>query len=617
MSELLDNEKTWTQRDFGLDRRLVKALSKLGYVYPTLVQSRCIPLVLHGKDVVVRARTGSGKTVAFALPVLQKILLAKGSDGSNSGSGGSGSSSGGSGSSSGSKKGAGEGIQALILVPTKELCKQIEKHVTDLIYYCRDVIRITALADDNTSMQAFRLKSRPEIVVATPAKLVQHVRSGSVDLSMCKTLVIDEADLVLSFGYAEDIHLIKQKMPKIFQGLLMSATLSPELEKFKRLTLHNPAILKLEEAESSGHLVQFYLSARENDKFLVLYVFLRLGLLQGKGLIFVNDVNKCYRLKLFLQQFGVQAAVLNAEIPLNSRVHILDEFNRGIFDYLIATDASLDDGEEEDGDQEEGDEEGAVAGAEDEDEEEEEEEEEEAEADEDEEDEEDEAEEAEALAEIEGEAPAPTAGKKRKAAEQGAQDGQYGVSRGIDFVGVSFVINFDFPKTTASYTHRVGRTARGGASGTALSFVTALEGAKGPELEVARRDAALLQEVRVSQPRLQASLGDSVLGAMGAVDDPAFADSTRSDEERRQPAPLLFDLKDVESFRYRVEDTLRAVTQSSVREFRGAELKREILNSAKLKAYFASNPGDLKVSLLFLSLWLSCSCVTHPAPYTY
>ena len=603
MAELLDSEKTWTQRDFGLDRRLVKALSKLGYVYPTLVQSRCIPLVLHGKDVVVRARTGSGKTVAFALPVLQKILLAKGSDGSSSGSGSSGS------SSSGSKKGAGEGIQALILVPTKELCKQIEKHVTDLIYYCRDVIRITALADDNTSMQAFRLKSRPEIVVATPAKLVQHVRSGSVDLSMCKTLVIDEADLVLSFGYAEDIHLIKQKMPKIFQGLLMSATLSPELEKFKRLTLHNPAILKLEEAESGGHLVQFYLSARENDKFLVLYVFLRLGLLQGKGLIFVNEVNKCYRLKLFLQQFGVQAAVLNAEIPLNSRVHILDEFNRGIFDYLIATDASLDDGEEEDGDgdgEEEGEGEGAVAGVEDDDEEEEE--------DEEDEDEEDE-EEAKALAEIEGEAPAPTSGKKRKAAEQGAQpDGQYGVSRGIDFVGVSFVINFDFPKTTASYTHRVGRTARGGASGTALSFVTSLEGAKGPELEVARRDAALLQEVRVSQPRLQASLGDSVLGAMGAVEDPAFADSTRSDEERRQPAPLLFDLKDVESFRYRVEDTLRAVTQSSVRDFRGAELKREILNSAKLKAYFASNPGDLKVRLLFLFLSILLDSLPHTHP---
>lgn len=117
----------------------------------------------------------------------------------------------------------------------------------------------------------------------------------------------------------------------------MSATLSPELDKLKRVLLHNPVILKLEEAEGSGHLVQFYLRATEADKFLILYVFLKVGLLQGKGLIFVNDVDKCYRLKLFLQQFYINAAVLNAEVPLNSRLHILEEFNRGVFDYLIAT----------------------------------------------------------------------------------------------------------------------------------------------------------------------------------------------------------------------------------------------------------------------------------------
>jgi ATP-dependent RNA helicase DDX56/DBP9 len=96
--------------------------------------------------------------------------------------------------------------------------------------------------------------------------------------------VIDEADLVLSFGYAEDVHLITSKMPKIFQGLLMSATLSPELDKFKRVLLHNPAVLKLEEEAgakgSIGELLQFYLPATESDKFLILYVFIKLGLLQ-------------------------------------------------------------------------------------------------------------------------------------------------------------------------------------------------------------------------------------------------------------------------------------------------------------------------------------------------
>lgn len=141
---------------------------------------------------------------------------------------------------------------------------------------------------------------------------------------MFRTLVIDEADLVLSLGYTEDVNKITTKLPKIFQGILVSATLSPELDKFKRVVLHNPVVMRLEEEANNGHLLQFYLSSTDDDKFLILYVFIKLGLLQGKGLIFVNDVNKCYKLKLFLQQFFLSAAVLNSEVPLNSRVHILD-----------------------------------------------------------------------------------------------------------------------------------------------------------------------------------------------------------------------------------------------------------------------------------------------------
>ena len=314
MSFLLDEDKTWSQRDFGLDGRLVKALSKLGFIYPTMVQAKCIPIALQGKDVLVRARTGSGKTLAFALPVLHKLLVEK------------------SGKQTETSK-----IRALVLAPTKELCKQIEKHITDALYYCKDLISICSLSDDSTSVQQYRLKSRPDIVISTPARIVEHIRSNTVDLKHVQSLVIDEADLVLSFGYAEDVQIITSKMPKIFQGLLMSATLSPELDKFKRVLLHNPAVLKLEESKSVGHLLQFYLSSTEDDKYLTLYVFLKLGLLQGKGLIFVNDIDKCYKLKLFLQQFFISAAVLNAEVPLNSRIHIIEEYNRGVFDYLIAT----------------------------------------------------------------------------------------------------------------------------------------------------------------------------------------------------------------------------------------------------------------------------------------
>ena len=371
--------------------------------------------------------------------------------------------------------------------------------------------------------------------------------------------------------------------------------------------------------------------------------------MQGKGLIFVNDVNKCYKLKLFLQQFFISAAVLNSEVPLNSRTHMLEEFNRGVFDYLIATDASIDQGEEEESDEDEdegefeesdGDEEVAEGGDAENDEEsidEEEEDDDEGDdeggdeegedfdfGDEDEEEEDLEGEENEVASEEDEEDDEvdTAAGKKRpqpsvkpskiskneqknskstgKAAaayrkRKANGDADYGVSRGIDFQGVSFVINFDFPATPASYTHRIGRTARGGASGTSLSFVTigdahaSTSGIK--DESSAARDREVLSIVRSQQPRLGNIEGDNVLAAIGRPEE-----SYGSDEQSRmQPTPLNFNMSELESFRYRVEDTCRSVTQIAVKEFRTAELKREIMHSTKLKSHFSENPNDLKV----------------------
>jgi ATP-dependent RNA helicase DDX56/DBP9 len=260
MSFLLDEGQTWVQRDFGLDRRLIKALSKIGFIYPTLVQAKCIPIAMEGKDVLVRARTGSGKTVAFALPLLHKILSDKEADGGVS---------------------AASNVRCLILVPTKELCHQIEGELTKLTFYCKDIVSICSITDESASTQKFRLQKQPDIIVSTPAKIAQYVRSGTVNIGTVKTLVMDEADLILSFGYAEDVNFVTTALPKIFQGLLTSATLSPELDKFKRVVLHNPAVVKLEEEGGvMGHLLQFYLSSSDNDKFLILYVFIKLGLLQ-------------------------------------------------------------------------------------------------------------------------------------------------------------------------------------------------------------------------------------------------------------------------------------------------------------------------------------------------
>ncbi|CAN0316586.1 unnamed protein product [Ectocarpus fasciculatus] len=348
------------------------------------------------------------------------------------------------------------------------------------MHYCRDQVSLLALVDDNMAAQEAALRDKADVLVATPARLVAHLKAGNVELKdTVETLVVDEADLVLSFGYSEDIRAVTKRLPKICQGFLMSATLSAELEDLKRVVLHSPAVLKLEEGARDGRLAQFYLSlADKGDKFLVVFAFIKLGLLEGKGLFFVNETESSYRLKLFLEQFHVRSAVLNAELPLNSRLHILQEFNRGIFDYLIVTDDSMDvqgvggiaveDDDDDDDDDDDGDsmsdesvggdapagsirvsasvalDEGEDAmdqssseeGEEDEEEEEEEEEEEKDSSS------EDEAEKEEEAKSATGKTNNKKA-KKKKGAGKGkggdrGEDSEFGAARGVDFRGVSF-----------------------------------------------------------------------------------------------------------------------------------------------------------------------------------
>ena len=291
--------------------------------------------------------------------------------------------------------------------------------------------------------------------------------------------------------------------------------------------LHSPAILKLEEeeedsVENKGKLMQFYLTLPKRDKYLVIYVFLKLGLLKGKGLFFCNSTDGGYRLKLFLEQFSIRSAVLNAELPLRSRLNIIEQFNLGNFDYLIATDESSDTGSST----------------------------------------------------KKNEVDEEDVNSKRKR----HKDSEYGVARGLDFRHVSFVVNFDFPTSTQSYTHRIGRTARGGAKGVALSLI---------DLESAEQ-SILLAKVQEDQPGIGATNNNDILKASKQDDAPAY-------KKQAQPSPLDFDLSDIEGFRYRVEDVSRAVTRMSIREARAAELRSEILNSERLQNHFDENPNDLQL----------------------
>lgn len=486
----VDSAGSWDK--LNLDPRILQAIDVLGFTKPTLIQSSSIPLALEDKrDIIAKSSTGSGKTAAYCIPILQNILQRDGA----------------------------RCVKSIILVPTRELANQVTQFVEKLVVFCNNKIQAVNVSLNFSDLVVHSLlDNKPDIIVATPGKLMEildaNVTSNIIDLSQVQNLVIDEVDLILSYGYMEDLQLLEKYLPvkTNLQTFLMSATVNDEVDDLKRRFCSRPAVLRLNEAErAASQLVQFYARCSEFDKFLLTYVIFVLNLIKGKTLIFVNNIERGYRLKLFLEQFGIKTAVLNSELPVNSRLNIVESFNKGLYRLLIATDES---NETDD-----------LVGEHDETE------------------------------------------KPSKKTKSKKSDSEFGVSRGVDFINVACVLNFDLPTTSRAYVHRIGRTARAGKAGMAISFVV-------PKNEVGKHKAA---------------------GAGGPKKD----DKIMARIEKQQLkaglslSPYQFDMKQVESFRYRAEDAFRAVTLTAIREARVAEIKRELLNSEKLKRFFEENPQDL------------------------
>ncbi|XP_068633682.1 probable ATP-dependent RNA helicase DDX56 [Battus philenor] len=398
----MDEEKKVMFHEMELDDRILQAISQLAWPHPTLIQETAIPLLLEGKDVLIRARTGSGKTAAFAIPVIQKILNLKITS-------------------------THQCIRALILSPSKELCGQITSVIGDLTLKCSREIRcIDISSSGDMHIQKSILSDKPDIVVATPSRALAHLKAKNMRLKEdLSVLVVDEADLVFSFGYEDEIKELLSYLPKIYQAVLASATLSDDVLSLKKIVLRNPVTLKLEEPElaPSSQLQHYHLFAEEDDKAAILYALLKLNLIRGKSIIFVRTVDRCYKLKLYLEQFKIGSCVLNSELPAAVRCLSVDQFNKGRYQIIVASDEKA--LEKPDG----------------------------------------------------GLLPAGEwgKGKKMKQKSKRKKDKESGVSRGIDFQHVSNVINFDFPLDVSSYVHRAGRTARGNNQGSVLSFVSIRE----------------------------------------------------------------------------------------------------------------------------------------------
>ncbi|XP_076345580.1 putative ATP-dependent RNA helicase DDX56 isoform X3 [Tachypleus tridentatus] len=304
-------------REMGLDDRILEAISKLGWKKPTLIQRKVIPLALEGKDILARACTGSGKTAAFVIPVIQDILSWKNINSSQE-------------------------VRALMLAPSKELCKQIYKNVQELVVCCTREVRVVDVSGQiDTATQRPILAEKPDVVIGTPSRVLAHLQANNLILKdSLEIMVLDEADLLFSFGYESDIKEILRYLPQLYQSFLMSATLTTDVQALKKIVLHNPVILKLEESQllATSQLTQYIIKLEDEDKFILIYSLFKLKLIHGKTLVFVATVDRCYRLKLYLEQFGVKSCILNAELPVSSRCHIVAQFNEGFYDIIIASD---------------------------------------------------------------------------------------------------------------------------------------------------------------------------------------------------------------------------------------------------------------------------------------
>ncbi|KAI9891721.1 MAG: ATP-dependent DNA/RNA helicase [Vezdaea aestivalis] len=500
------SEETASFADLELDPRLTQALNKEGLTKCTLIQSISIPLALEGKDILARAKTGSGKTAAYLLPVLQSILKAKVTLTFE------------------------KHISALILVPTRELADQVQRVTQSFCSFCSQEVRSLNLAQKvPDSVQRALLAELPDIIISTPSRAFQCLKSQFIDFARLSHLVIDEADLIFSYGYQTDLNNLAASVPKRTQKSIMSATLTTEVEALKKLFCHSPVILKLEDGDDEELLTQYIVKCGEEEKFLLAYVIFKLQLIKGKCIIFVADVDRCYRLKLFFEQFGIRSCILNSELPVNSRIHVVQEFNKNKYDIIIATDEHETLGGKDDDDHNTADAQNAN-----------------------------------------GEAETSSSNLNGKMNSKGKQkkDREYGISRGIDFKIAACVLNFDLPLTPKSYTHRVGRTARGGNKGIALSFVVPKKlyrKHKSTTVTSARYDEKVLQKITDNQM-----------------------------EKGRELKPYHFDMEQVNAFRYRITDALKCVTTIAVQDARKRELRQELINSEKLKIYFEENPEDLK-----------------------
>ncbi|UCG88691.1 MAG: DEAD/DEAH box helicase [Gemmatimonadota bacterium] len=341
---------------FGLAPELLRGLDEKGYIEPTPIQREAIPAGLAGRDVVGAAQTGTGKTAAFLLPILQRL-----------------------------KHGRQGTLRALVLVPTRELADQVFHSALSYGKYSR-LEAVAVYGGVSLEKQTRALKDRVDIVIATPGRLLDHMGRGHIDCSDIEVLVLDEADRMLDMGFSHDVNRILGVLPIEHQTLLFSATISDQVDRLARRALKDHAAVEVGGRAAAAKGVEHLLVAV--DRLQKRHALVRLlGELpeRGRALVFTRTKHGADRLTRQLRSDGVRVAALHGGKAQSLRTRALDGFREGRIRTLVATDVA---------------------------------------------------------------------------------------ARGIHIDDVVMVVNYDVPVDPEIYVHRVGRTARAGAQGVALTLMS-------------------------------------------------------------------------------------------------------------------------------------------------
>ena len=301
----------------GLAESLQRAVAAQGYTLMTPIQAKAIPIVLAGRDVMGAAQTGTGKTAAFSLPLLHKMLRHENA----------------------SMSPARHPVRALVIAPTRELADQVAANIKG--YAAQTKLRVAVVYGGiDMKPQTLELKGGVEVLVATPGRLLDHIEAKNCVLNQVEYVVLDEADRMLDIGFLPDLQRILSYLPKTRQTLLFSATFSPEIKRLAESYLQDPILVEVARPNATATNVEqrFFSVATDDKRAAVLKLIKDRALTQA--LVFVNSKLGCARLARSFEHAGLRTNALHGDKSQDERLKALDAFKRGDVDVLVATDVA-------------------------------------------------------------------------------------------------------------------------------------------------------------------------------------------------------------------------------------------------------------------------------------